>query len=319
MLAVAASLLWASSIVLVKLGLEDLPPLTFASLRYLVGAATLLGWRLARRGTRGPRIDGRTARWLLVLGVVLYAAVPAAQFVGLDRVEAVVFNFVFQAGIPLVLALAAGVVLREPTSRFEWFGVALVIAGVYVFYPAWPATSELAGAGFALAAAVGIGVSNLIQRLVMRSGSIDALDATLLPMGLGSLLLAGYAVAVEPFPTLRVGEVVLVLVLGVVNTALAFTLWHRAMATLAALHAGIIASAQIVEVPILAIVILGESLTTGRIVGSLVVLAGILAVHISKASAASPATVAAPATTPEAGVIASGLGRGPSPAAPREP
>jgi drug/metabolite transporter (DMT)-like permease len=43
MLAVAASLLWASSIVLVKLGLEDLPPLTFASLRYLVGAATLLG------------------------------------------------------------------------------------------------------------------------------------------------------------------------------------------------------------------------------------------------------------------------------------
>jgi drug/metabolite transporter (DMT)-like permease len=90
------------------------------------------------------------------------------------------------------------------------------------------------------------------------------------------------------------------------------------MATLAALHAGIIASAQIVEVPVLAIVILGESLTTGRVVGSIVVLAGILAVHISKASAASSAVVA-PATTPEAGVIASDLGRGPSPAAPREP
>jgi drug/metabolite transporter (DMT)-like permease len=115
-LAVAASLLWAAAIILIKLGLEDIPRLTFASLRYLVGAITLLVWRTAtsRRGL--PRFAGTTWRWLIALAVLLYAVVPATQFISLDLVDAVTFNFVFQAGIPLVTGLLAGVVLREPTS-----------------------------------------------------------------------------------------------------------------------------------------------------------------------------------------------------------
>ena len=120
----------------------------------------------------------------------------------------------------------------------------------------------------------------------MRSGEVAAVDAAVIPMTIGSLGLLLLALSVEPFPDLGVRQIVLILVLGVVNTALAFTLWHHAMRTLNALHAGIIASGQVVEVPILAWVILGESLTAGRGFGSIVVLAGILVVHFSKAAAA---------------------------------
>ena len=87
-------------------------------------------------------------------------------------------------------------------------------------------------------------------------------------------------------PDLGSEQVVLILFLGVVSTALAFTLWHQAMRTLNALHAGVIASGQMIEVPIFALVILGESLTAGRGFGSIIVLAGILVVHFSKAAAA---------------------------------
>jgi drug/metabolite transporter (DMT)-like permease len=58
------------------------------------------------------------------------------------------------------------------------------------------------------------------------------------------------------------------------------------MRTLNALHAGVIASAQIIEVAIFAWLILDEELTADRIVGSLVVLGGILIVHVSRATAA---------------------------------
>lgn len=286
-LAVGASLLWAVAIVLVKIGLEDIPRLTFASLRYVVGAITLFGWRMATVGRGGSSIPASLWRWLVGLGVLLYGVVPAAQFISLDLVEAVTFNFVFQAGIPLVLALLAGAVLKEATSRWEWLGVAIVVGGVFMFYPALPKGDEAVGILLAGLAAVGIGGSNLLQRFVMRTRTISALDATLIPMTLGSVGLFVVAMIVEPLPQLEGTEVLLILLLGVVNTALAFTMWHHAMRTLNALHAGIIASAQVVEVPVFAFIIIGEALTFGRIVGSIAVLVGILAVSYSKAAAAS--------------------------------
>ncbi len=285
-LAIAASLLWATAIILVKLGLEDIPRLTFASMRYMVGALTLLIWRTVTTRSPVPQVPSSIWRWLLALGVLLYAIVPAAQFISLDLVDAVTFNFVFQAGIPLVTALLAGAVLKEPTSRFQWLGVVLVVFGIYLFYRVVPTGDEAVGLLLAGVAAVGISGANLLQRKVMKGQQITALDATLVPMTLGSVGLFGVAMIVEPFPTLGGEQVALILVLGVVNTALAFTLWHHAMRTLNALHAGVIASGQVIEVPILALLFLGESLAADRGLGSLVVLAGILIVHFSKAALA---------------------------------
>jgi drug/metabolite transporter (DMT)-like permease len=282
--AVATSILWAAAIVLVKLGLEDIPRLTFASLRYLVGAVALVVWRSVKTGTLIPRVERSLLPWLIGLGVLLYGVVPAAQFISLDIVEAVTFNLVFQAGIPLITALLAGVVLKEATSRWEWFGVAVVIGGVFLFYPTVPTGDQAVGIMLAVVAAAGVGGSNALQRKVMRGGSIGALDAAVVPMLMGSVGLFLVARLVEPFPELGREQILLILALGVINTALAFTLWHMAMRTLNALHAGVIASAQVVEVPVLAFIFLGESLTTGRIVGSVLVLAGILLVHLSKAA-----------------------------------
>lgn len=290
-LAILASFLWATSFIYIKIGLEDLPPLTFASLRYVIGAAALWVFRLGRPPV-ARRLDANTSLLLVVLGVILYALIPAFMFLGLDRAEAVTFNFVFQAGIPLVLAATAGYILKEATSWWEWVGVAVVVSGMYAFFPAVPTGDEAIGVMLASVAAISIGASNLIQRRIMRAGVISSLDATMLPMGLGSILLLGVALLVEDFPTLDLEATALLLVLGVVNTAFAFTIWHSAMKTLNALHAGVIASAQIVEVAVLAWWFLGESLTAGRMIGSLLVLAGIIVVHLSKARASRESELA---------------------------
>jgi len=284
-LAVVATLLWASSFIYIKIGLEELPPLTFAALRYLIGAIALLVYRLVRYGSMPPQVERSSAKWMVALGLVLYTFVPAVMFLGLDEVDTVTFNFVFQAGIPLVLALTAGLFVKEPTSGWEWVGVGVVVAGMYVFFPAVPAGNEALGITLAALAACGIGASNLLQRKILRDGKTAALDATLIPMALGSLVLLAIAVAVEPWPTFTPQTVLLLLILGVVNTAFAFTIWHHAMRTLNALHAGVIASAQIIEVGIFAWLILDEELTADRIIGSLVVLGGILIVHIARATA----------------------------------
>jgi drug/metabolite transporter (DMT)-like permease len=61
------------------------------------------------------------------------------------------------------------------------------------------------------------------------------------------------------------------------------------MRTLKALHAGIIASAQVVEVPFFAFFILSETMSVGRVIGSVLVIAGIVLVHLSKAASARSA------------------------------
>ena len=101
------------------------------------------------------------------------------------------------------------------------------------------------------------------------------------------------AVSIDELPQLDLFDLELVgllLVLGVVNTAIAFFIWHRAMQTLRALHAGVIASTQLVFVPLLAWWWLSEEFGLRRALGSAIVLVGIMVVHYSRSGPRTPNT-----------------------------
>ncbi|MCP3973128.1 MAG: DMT family transporter [bacterium] len=266
-------------------------------MRYLIGAIALFGYWAYKGGLRNRTVSGRHMLLVVALGVLLYTAVPALQFVGLVETDPITFNFVFQAGIPLVLALTAGTILKERTSWWEWVGVGVVAAGVWTFFRATRAEQSaaelIAGGGgsdnlgvtLAVAAALFIGGSNLIQRRILRGNGTSALEVTTLSMAIGALLLTVIALATEELPSLDAQLILLLLVLGIVNTAVAFFIWHRAMETLRALHAGVIASTQLVFVPLMATFYLGDEFGLLRGVGSAIVLFGIVTVHYSRSKA----------------------------------
>ncbi len=203
------------------------------------------------------------------------------QFIGLDQTDPVSFNFVFQAGIPLMLALTAGMILKESTTWWEWLGVAAVVLGAWVFFPVRPIGADGRGVFLAGVAAAVIGTSNLIQRQVLREDETSALEVTTVSMTIGAAILGGLAFFVDSRPSLDLRLIFLLLVLGVVNTAVAFFIWHRAIQTLRALHIGVIASTQLIFVPVLAVWFLDEPFGFRRALGSLIVLAGIAVVHYS--------------------------------------
>jgi len=237
---------------------------------------------LYKGGANERTVTGNDALLVVALGVLLYAAVPALQFVGLDQTDPVTFNFVFQAGIPLVLALSAGVILKEQTTWWEWIGVAAVALGAWIFFPVAPTGADARGVLLAALAAVFIGGSNLIQRHVLRGSGASALEVTALSMTIGASILAVMAIFGEERPSLSLKLIILLLVLGVVNTAVAFFIWHRAIETLRALHIGVIASTQLVFVPVLSVIFLDESFGFGKGLASFIVLVGIAVVHYSR-------------------------------------
>jgi drug/metabolite transporter (DMT)-like permease len=101
----------------------------------------------------------------------------------------------------------------------------------------------------------------------------------MITVGIGSSLLLAVGLMVEPAPTLNERSIVLLLWLGIANTALAFTLWNFAMRTLRALEAGVIATAQVIEVTLLAWWLLDETLGPARLIGALIILAGVILVQ----------------------------------------
>lgn len=291
LVALLVTLLWSSSYILVKIGLQELPPLTFAGLRYFIGFVSLLALHRLQGGPLPTGLPRRTWRALIALGIVAFAIAPAAIFLSLSLLPVITANLVFQAGIPILVAFSGGLLLGERTTRRQWLGVALTVLGVYLTFPAQLAGSEVAGILLALLAAAAGAASNLLTRYVMRDSHLRALDVTMITVGIGSVLLLAVGVAVEPTPTFSRTTILLLLWLGIVNTALAFTLWNFAMRTLRALEAGVIATAQVIEVTLLAWWLLDEPLSPARLVGALIIVAGVILVQAPRGTPEEAAPV----------------------------
>jgi drug/metabolite transporter (DMT)-like permease len=286
--ALLVTFLWSTSFVLVKQGLREIPPLTFAGLRYSVAAACLAPFAL--RGSAGEslrRLARRRWAELAVLGLLLYAVTQGAIFVGLERLPAVTVNLVLNLTSPLVAALGVLLLGEKPTVA-QWGGIALFVLGAIVYFH--PAALG-AGAGGALAAVL-LGVaanagSVILGRSINREQSLHPLTVTAVSMAVGAaaLLLAGSAL--QGLPPLELRHWAIVLWLAVVNTAFAFTLWNHTLRTLSAAESSILNGTMLVQVAVLAWLLLDESLTPRQVLGMAAAGAGAVLVQLRARRAAA--------------------------------
>jgi drug/metabolite transporter (DMT)-like permease len=120
-MALLVTFLWSTSWILIRWGLqgEHVPPITFAGLRYALGAAVLAGWLLMSQppGHLARSLDrGQLAR-LLALGILFVALAQGAQYVALANQPAATTSLVLSL-TPLFVALTAAVALAEvPDAR----------------------------------------------------------------------------------------------------------------------------------------------------------------------------------------------------------
>ena len=111
LVAIVVTLLWSSSYVLIKQGLAEIPPLYFATLRYLLafGVLGLVTLILPRR-REATTVPARTPRrTLLVAGICGYTIAQGFQYVGLFFLPAVSTAFIltFNPIFVLVIGIAS--------------------------------------------------------------------------------------------------------------------------------------------------------------------------------------------------------------------
>ncbi len=298
--ALLVTFLWSTSWVLIKLGLDELPPLVFAGLRYLLASVILLVAlaRTARGRAELRRLDRRG--WLLLggLGLLMYSLTQGAQFVALDQAPAVMVSLVLTF-TPAFVALLSIRVLAEPPTAGQWLGMLVLLLGTLLYLGfAWPERRYLFGFLVAVFGLIAHGAASLLGRYVNRSGEHRPLVVTSVSMTIGSIVLFLAGLAIEGLPTLDLGSWLIILWLALVNTAFAFTLWNHTLGRLTATESSVINNTMLIQVSILAWVFLGESLSGRQIAAVLIAALGAAIVQLRGASPFRGARAADPGTAP---------------------
>lgn len=287
--ALFVTFLWSSSWVLIKFGLEKIPALTFAGLRYSLAFLILAPFVLGARELRRSLIGLSTASWLrlIALGLLFYTLTQGAQFVGLVYLPAVTVSL-FLSFTPALVALMGIPLLSENPAPKQWGGMLIYLIGALVYL--LPVEIPLAAAGLA-AAAIGLlanAGSSILGRSVNREEHLHPLVVTVVSMGIGALVLLAVGLTSQGLPSLSWRSWGLIVWLAAVNTALAFTLWNHTLRRLTAVESSLINNTMLIQIALLAWVFLDEPLSPKGVVGIILAAVGVLAVQL-----ASPKTATA--------------------------
>ena len=272
--------LWSSSYVLVKVGLMEMSPLSLVALRYMVASLILLP--IALRGGEGEFLgEPKNVGKMLVLGLTGYTIAQGLQCVGLDFLPAVSVTFILNF-TPLIVVVLGVVTLKEYPRPLQLVGMGLVFAGAYMYFNAPLGGNSLIGIGITLVSGIGWGSYLVLGRLLFVRDELNPLGLTAFSMGFGTLLLALAAFTLEGIPSVSLTGWGIILWLGVINTALAFFLWNRALQRLEAFEISVLQNTMLVQIAILSWMFLGEHLTPAKLVPMTLVFVGALVVQLRR-------------------------------------
>jgi drug/metabolite transporter (DMT)-like permease len=278
------SVMWGSSYLFIKIGVETLPPLSLVALRVLVGFAVLLVVVAATR-TPLPR-DLRTQGHLAVLGAV-NIAIPFWLIGWAEQHIPSGLTGILQSTSPFfTLVLAATFIHDEHVTRGRVAGMALGFLGIFVL-----SAHDLADLGttagvqrvLALLAVVlaslAYATGNTYARrtlretrpLVLATGQVGW--ALAIVVMLAFVVDGGITLPGVPQAALAVGW------LGTIGTGFAYVVYFRLLSGWGPTRASLVSYLLPVVAVVLGVVVLGETVDAAFLAGAALIVAGIWVVN----------------------------------------
>ena len=124
-------LIWSSTWLMIKIGLNDAPPFTTAGMRFAIAALVIFAILLYLR-IKLPRT--RAFFWLTLYLGVFQTTVPYGLVYWAEQYLNAGLTAVIFSTMPLMVALIARAVLGDPLSPWKLGGIVIGAAGVYVIF-----------------------------------------------------------------------------------------------------------------------------------------------------------------------------------------
>lgn len=279
--ALFVTILWSTSWVLIKKFLDEIPPLTFAGLRYTVAFIILMpGLRKHKKVVKC--ISRKEWLRLILLGFVFYAITQGGQFLTLTHLDAITFSLLLNFSSVLV-ALFSIIILHEVPTIIQWGGILVFIIGVMLYFlPISSISGTLLGFTLAGLTVCANAYASVLGRSINRESRIPAYVVTVISMGVGAGVLLVTGLVTDGIPNLSSSAWLVIIWLAAVNTALAFTIWNKSLRVLTALESSNINNTMLIQIAILAWLFLGERLTFIDGVGLLLAVLGVFLVHMRR-------------------------------------
>ena len=291
--------IWGSTWLFIKLGLEDLPPFTFAGIRFVIALAILFSWiRL-----RGVLLPKARADWILlaVTGILSFGLNYGLLFWGEQYISSGLAALL-QATIP-----AFGLVFAHfhlPGERLSWakiIGVVLGVCGVAVVFSnqlAVAGRQALAGCVALILSSIFVAYSNVLVKAYGKN-----LDPAILAAGqmfFGLLLLLAVGIPLEGSPlNFRWTPMALLSLfyLALVGSVIAFLLYYWLMLKIDVTKSMLIALVTPVVAVILGMIVLDEEIGWRTLIGGAMIMLGIAFIVVRRTKKKKASLLDQPAQT----------------------
>ena len=275
--------LWSTSFILIKWGLAEIPPITFAGLRYILAFLCFIPFILKKKYIAEIRsLTANQWRKLIVLGFVFYTFTQGTQFLGLSLLPAVSVSLMLNF-TPLIVAILGLTLLNESPSLLQWSGAIIFIVGIiFYFYPISFSGNQGIGLAVMTVGVLANSGSSILGRDINRNKDISPIVVTFISMGVGAIILLIIGIAMKGIPSISPMNWIFLLWLAVINTAFAFTLWNHTLRTLAAMESSIINGTMLIQIALLAWFFIDEKITLQEGIGMAIAAIGAVLVQIKR-------------------------------------
>jgi drug/metabolite transporter (DMT)-like permease len=269
--------IWGSTWLFIKLGLADLPPITFAGIRFLIAATILLSLIAVRR----QPLPRNRNDWILlaVTGVLAFTLNYGLVFWGEQYISSGLASLL-QATIPAFgLVIAHFYLPAERLNAVKIIGVLMGVTGVGVIFSNQLSASgnrALAGSAALVLSSICVAFSNVLLKARGRNLDPSIIAAGQMLCGLIPLLIVGIPLEGNPlhfrWTTIAV---VSLFYLAIVGSVLAFLLYYWLLRHMDVTKTMLIALVTPIFAVTLGMIVLDEQLNWRTFAGGALIMAGI--------------------------------------------
>ena len=280
LMGVAFAVMWASAFSSTRMIVTEAPPLTALALRFALSG--VIGIAIARAmGQHWRGLDRAQWRAVVVLGLCQNALYLGLNWVAMQWIEAGLASII-AASMPLMVAFLGWVWLGDRLRPMGILGLVLGLVGVGIIMGArLQGGSDPIGIAMGFVAALALAVATLTVRGASGGGNVMMVVGLQMLVGAGALcliapFLEGWDVTITPRLTLAFLYTVLV------PGLLATWIWFLLVGRIGAVRAATFHFLSPFFGVTIAALLLGESLGAGDVLGVAIIMAGILAVQLSR-------------------------------------
>jgi drug/metabolite transporter (DMT)-like permease len=275
----AFAAMWSSAFTSARIIVAAAPPLTASSLRFLISG--LLGVLIARMLGQTWQLTPPQWRATIILGICQNALYLGLYFVAMQTIQASLASIIAST-MPLVVALGAWLLMGERIGLLGIVGLVAGVIGVVIIMGARLREGvDLYGLVLCFIGVIALSFATLSVRGATSGGNLLMIVG--LQMLIGSAVLGVFAIGIEPFEIAWSWELIIAFLYTTLVPGLAATLvWFKLVGRIGATRAATFHFLNPFLGVAIAALVLSEPLGANDIVGVAVIMAGILAVQLSK-------------------------------------